>query len=104
MNLTLYITDADGVPMPEPNQDLMAWARFMGDWEHKYLKCDTLGRATIQTIFRGQDTRMQPDGEPMLFETMVYGGKLHREMQEYATRADAVRGHEAMVKRVESGT
>lgn len=53
----------------------------------------------ISTVFLGFDHGFM-DGPPMLFETMVFGGELDGEVERYATKAQAKRGHEKMVQRV----
>ena len=40
------------------------------------------------------------NGPPELWETLVFGGPLNLEMERYATREEALAGHERMVGRV----
>ena len=42
-------------------------------------------------------------GRPILYETMVFGGVLDQECERYYTRAEAIKGHAAMVARVAAG-
>lgn len=59
-----------------------------------------LGPAGVSTVFLQWDHGMEDDGPPVLFETMVFGGKLDGQMERYCTEAEALLGHERMVKRV----
>lgn len=53
----------------------------------------------VSTIFLGMDHRFGGDGDPVLFETLVFGGPLAGDMERYTTYADAERGHAEMVTR-----
>lgn len=51
----------------------------------------------VSTGFLGLDHRFAgDDGPPLLFETIVFGGKLDGGMERYPTWADAEAGHAAM--------
>jgi hypothetical protein len=54
----------------------------------------------ISTVFLGIDHNLEGDGPPLLFETMVFGGKLDQEQDRYATYDEALAGHGAMKRRV----
>ena len=97
MNLTKYILDTDGHPQPEG--DLLAWAQWMGTGDNQILKREQVGRVRVSTIFRGLSHGLD-DTEPVLWETMVFGGKLDGLCERYASRADALAGHAAVVARV----
>ena len=53
-----------------------------------------IGEVSVSTVFLW--------GHPLLFETMVFGGKLDQEQKRYSTWEEAERGHAAMVERVKS--
>lgn len=55
---------------------------------------------TVSTVFLGLDHGWG-EGPPILFETMVFGGALDREMERYSTWDEAIEGHDRMVRRVE---
>lgn len=96
MTLQKFVLDRDGQPQPE--DDIITWASWMNRF--KRIATTNVGRCKIATVFLGMDARTD-DGDPWLFETMVYGGKLDRERAYYATSRDAAEGHAKMVKRVE---
>jgi hypothetical protein len=54
----------------------------------------------VSTIFLGLNHRYFGDGPPLLFETMVFGGELDKELERYETKAQALVGHDEMVARV----
>jgi hypothetical protein len=54
----------------------------------------------VSTVFLGIDHSFGLSGEPVLFETMVFGGPQDEEMERYRTWEEAERGHDVMVRRV----
>lgn len=54
----------------------------------------------ISTVFLYHNHSFLPRGEPIIFETMVFGGPLDHEQDRYSTWDEAIRGHEAMLERV----
>ena len=84
--------------------DLMTWAKWFGkaDRGDRKVARETIGDSEISTVFLGLDHSFG-GGSPLLFETMVFGGKLDGEMDRYSTWNEAVLGHKAMAERVEEG-
>jgi hypothetical protein len=60
-------------------------------------KTDIDSRCEISTVFLGIDHRYQGNGDPLLFETMVFGRSLDGHTMRYATWAEAERGHAEVV-------
>lgn len=54
----------------------------------------------VSTVFLGIDHNHSFHGPPVLFETMVFGGKYDREQRRYCTWDEAVAGHEEMLRMV----
>jgi hypothetical protein len=54
----------------------------------------------VSTVFLGLDHNFSEEGEPLLFETMVFGGKMDEYMERYTTYAEAHTGHWRMVDKV----
>jgi hypothetical protein len=81
-------------------KDLITWARWLEGADRAVAK-DTIGESDISTVFLGLDHSFGK-GPPLLFETMVFGGKLSDEMNRYSTWDEAVLGHKAMCERVKS--
>lgn len=59
-----------------------------------------IGGVRVSTVFHVIDHEFMPDRPPILFETMVFGGKLNHEQRRYRTWSEAIIGHRRMVRRV----
>lgn len=72
--------------------DLMTWGR----WLEKNNRVVGLTKITaacrVSTVFLGLDHNFF-GGEPILFETMIFGGPLDGEQWRYRTYDEAERGH-----------
>lgn len=79
--------------------DLMEWATWLESADRGVAE-DRIGEVRISTVFLGLDHNYG-SGPPLLFETMVFGGKLDGEMYRYTIWQEAEIGHEAMKRRVE---
>lgn len=89
-----YILDADGNPAVV---DLLTWA----DWyenadEARRVARTQIGDADVSTVFLGLD-HSSGRGQPLLFETMVFGGEQNGWQTRYSTREEADAGHAAAV-------
>jgi len=89
------LKDREAVEEP----DLMKWARFMEDRHANIVKRETVGPSKVSTIFLGLDYQFG-DGPPLIFETLVFDGKLDQQMMRYSTWEEAERGHARMVAQV----
>ncbi len=98
MTLQKYILDANGQPQPE--DDLLTWAEWMGTGNNPVLCRDDVGRYRVSTLFLGMDHYNNFGESPLLWETMVFGGRLDHESEKYASKAEAEAGHARMVQRV----
>ena len=81
--------------------DLMTWARMFEKTDRIVAKT-TIGNADVSTVFLGLDHQFGNNGPPLLFETMVFGGKLDQEQDRCTTWEEAEKMHEAMCERVRS--
>jgi hypothetical protein len=52
----------------------------------------------VSTVFLGFDHRLIGAGEPILFETMIFGGDHDCYQERYETEAQAVAGHRRIVE------
>lgn len=93
-----YVLDGK-TPVPEP--DGYRWYRWFRSTDRRVATTD-VGDVVVATAFIGVDCRYDDDavGPPLLFETIVFGGKLHHVVAHYATWDEAEAGHAAMVARV----
>jgi len=71
--------------------DLMDWGRWMQANDRAVAKT-TIGDNLISTVFLGLDHSFT-GGIPILFETMIFGGKHDQYQDRYSTYALAEAGH-----------
>jgi hypothetical protein len=91
-----YILNDDGTVRVEP--DLHTWAQWfetanrhigddylLGDADHEDVR--------VSTVFLGIDHNFHLAGEPVLFETKIFGGEHDQWQYRYSTKEQAVAGH-----------
>lgn len=84
-----------------PESDLLTWARWFEDaGENRVVARTAVGTVTVSTVFLGVDHQFSPDGPPLIFETLVFGGPHDGTMDRYSTWDEAERGHVAMLARI----
>ena len=98
-----YIENDDGTHTTATVEEYAAV--YSGSGEHKRVVAKTRyeeGTVTVEisTVFLGLDHSFGMEGPPVLYETMVFGGKLSDHQERYHTREEAFRGHQRWVKRV----
>ena len=86
---------------PVEASSLIAWATWF-ETADTVVKQTSLGDVKILTVFLGLDYQLS-DGPPLLFETMVFGGKYDGDQWRYSTWDEAVAGHDAVVARIGKG-
>jgi hypothetical protein len=88
----------------EPCDDLLTWGRWMQTADRHVAQdldeADEHRTIRVSTVFLGLDHDWLGTGPPVLWETLVFGGVLDGEMRRYTSRAEALRGHQAMCQRV----
>ena len=91
-----YVLDDDGNPKEEP--DIIKWGVWFGATE-RHIGEDKIGDVMVSTVFLGLNHNFGT-GEPVLWETMIFGG-VHDEYQErYFSKDDAMVGHRKAVELV----
>lgn len=91
-----YVLNAEGEPIPEP--DLLRWAEWFENAHNRRLAEDHLPETVrVSTIFLGLDHSFG-SGFPILWETMIFGGKHDGYQERYSSREDALAGHALAVK------
>lgn len=83
-----YILDGK---IPIPCDDFMRWARSFEISNRRVAEMQ-LGETYVSTVFLGTDHSFG-DGPPMLFETMIFGGKHDGYCERYSTWEQAEAGH-----------
>lgn len=99
MDLTGKYTLDGKKPVSEP--DLFKWSKWFETADRK-VAVTIRGEIKVSTFFLGLDhSSGAADRAPILFETMVFGGELDKEMERCSTWGQAEEDHQRMVKRVE---
>jgi hypothetical protein len=80
--------------------DAMTWGKWF-EKNDRHVADEKIGDVRISTVFLGLNHSFD-NGEPLLFETLVFGGELDQEMDRYFTWEQAETGHKKMVERVKS--
>ena len=71
-------------------------SKFMADIDKRQVACDQVGDARISTVFLCID-HGHGSKKPVLFETMVFGGKHNDYTRRYRTWDEAVQGHKDVI-------
>ena len=88
-----YILDKTGNPVAEP--DIIKWAQWF-ETAKRHVADDRIDQVRISTIFLGIDHSFG-EGEPVLFETMIFGGEHDQYTERYCNKAAALAGHDQAV-------
>ena len=83
---------------PVEVDDLMEWAKWM-EAADRYVGKTSVGVVKVSTVFLGLDHGFGSH-HPVLFETMVFGGKLDQDDERYSTWDAAEAGHVRWVEKV----
>ena len=98
---THYVLDKDGEPIEE--KDLETWAKWLEETfrdNGRVVKQEHIGDCMVSTVFLGLDHNWG-DGPPVLWETMIFGGRLDQRQTRCAgSREQAEAMHQRMVKLV----
>jgi hypothetical protein len=68
--------------------------------DYKQVAVTEIGDVLISTVWLGMD-HGYGDGEPMIFETMQFGGECDSDMERYSSLEEAQAGHDAWVRRIQ---
>ena len=87
---------------PKPVDDMMTWAVWLeNNLASRHVADDVIDGVRVSTVFLGMD-HSHGLGQPLIFETMVFGGPLDGAQDRYTTTDQAIEGHNAMCVRVRS--
>lgn len=93
-----YILDGQEII---PCDDPLEWAKWFGTADRQ-IALTSLKKVLISTVFLGIDHSFGLGGPPLLFETMIFGGKHDQYQDRYSTRQEAMKGHQRAVRRVKN--
>ena len=92
----------DGQPIT-----LMEWVMLFEDTPRRQIALTTLPDGKqVATVWLGLDHNFRNSGPPLIFETLVGSsvtGRSDLDCDRYSTKAEAIAGHQRMVKRWSSG-
>lgn len=98
--MSKYILDGK---TPIKCNDILEWARWFEQKEVRIVKKEYIGQVLVSTVFLGIDHAFG-GVEPILFETMIFGGLHDEYCARYSTWDEAERGHDRAAKLVNGGT
>lgn len=90
----------DKKPVLEP--DVYKWGQWI-EKSPRHVGQDDIGDARVSTVFLGLDHSFITVGAPVLFETMVFGGKFDEQQERYRTYEEAEEGHKRWVTKIAEG-
>jgi hypothetical protein len=93
-----YILGPGRIPVPERN--VLTYGEFCEKDENVRVGLTWIGDVQVSTVFIG--TASPRHDPPKLFETMVFGGRLHHARYRYHTWEQAEEGHRLVVDLVEA--
>tara|TARA_R110002072_G_scaffold269651_1_gene428951 strand:- start:257 stop:601 length:345 start_codon:yes stop_codon:yes gene_type:complete len=103
--MTTYILDGH---TPVKCEDTLKWGKWF-ESANRVVKKDTakvtlnghnVGEIRVSTVFLGVDYNLSDIGEPLLFETMVFGGELDQHCDRCSTWEAAEKMHELWIEKV----
>ena len=86
----------DKTPILEP--DIIKWGEWYSSAANKHVnRTDLPNDVYVSTVFLGIDHGFLGQGEPILFETMIFGGEHDQYQDRYTTWDEAEKGHEKAI-------
>lgn len=92
-----YIEDENGDI--KSTDDVLEWTRWFS-LADRHVEMTEAGGGKVSTVFIGLDYGTFGDGQPLLYETMVFGGVMDGYVRRYTSRRAAREGHEEVVRDV----
>jgi hypothetical protein len=83
--------------------DIFVWAAWFekaDKFEERRVAFSTIGTVKVSTVFLGLDHGFGMTEEPVLWETMVFGGYYDQTCERYTSKAAAQEGHERICQLV----
>lgn len=76
----------------------LEWAEWFEKAINRQIDVTCLSDTKVSTVFLGLDHQFEPGLPPILFETMVFGGRLDGCQWRYSTYEQSLTGHRRVVK------
>ncbi len=93
----LYILEGH---KPKLVEDIFEWGSWFETANRIVAQAVLKNGVKVSTVFMGLD-RSFNDGEPILFETMIFGGKHDQYQERYSTWEEAEEGHKQALSKAE---
>jgi hypothetical protein len=91
--MNYILKDKEAIAEP----DTLKWCKWFENADRQ-IALDRIGDSRISTVFLGIDHSFIYKGTPILFETMIFGGKRDGYQARYCTWIEAMEGHLEMIK------
>ena len=75
------------------------WTRLLNDFDYRQIGNEERDGVRVSTVWLGLDHGFGI-GNPLIFETMVFGGERDQDQRRYSTLEEAEAGHAQMVEEV----
>jgi hypothetical protein len=86
-----------------PTGSLYEWSKwFETNRDGRMVSKTTVGEAEVSTVFLGMNHQWG-SGPPLIFETMIFGGKWESHCWRWSTRAQSVAAHDQIVAVLRDG-
>ena len=92
--ILMYILDDQNNPVP--CNDMRVFGSWFEDFDQRIVAQDMVGDVKVSTVFLGIDHNFSRNGDPVLWETMIFGGRYDESQGRYSSHADALKGHAAL--------
>jgi hypothetical protein len=86
----------DGTPITSP----LEWTFLQANLSYVHVRCTMVGDVEVSTVWVGMALAGGTPTRPLIFETMVFGGKHDDRAWRYATEDEADAGHDVVVELV----
>ena len=83
--------------LPVVIDDLHCWAAWFNN-HPRTVRVTNFDGVTVSTVFTGLDHRLDNNGAPLVFESMVSGGEIDGVTDRYSSWEAAESGHDRIVK------
>lgn len=78
--------------------DLLEWVKYMETADRIVAK-DKVEETTVLTVFLGINQNWG-GGDPILFQTMIFGGEFNKFQEQHTSYEEALKGHKRALKKV----
>ena len=85
--------------IPKQERNFIEWAKWMETANRHVNKTELPGDICISTVFLGTNHNYL-FGEPLLFETMIFGGEYDGYQERYSTWDEAEAGHQIAIEMI----